>query len=907
MNTFFQSLLTASFHGSIVILAVLVLRLLLKKTPKKYICFLWMLAGIRLLMPIPVTSRFSLQPESLTIFVPIQPSLALLLLWTAVAGAIGLTSIVSYIRLRSQVQDAVKVKGGWESDKIETAFVLGFVRPKIYIPTGMSGDTQKQILAHERTHLEKGDHWIKLIGFVALALHWFNPLVWIAYVLLCKDIEIACDQRVVQFMELDERKAYSSALLQCSTNRVHYAACPVAFGEVSVKYRIKSVLQYRKPGFWISLLGVAAVGFVTLCLITSPAEAAQVVIDTQAELRKAAHQDPADYVLEPLPDAGENPDWGITVLTDALSTTGGRLVYVIEERFQAASESMDISNGFLERWNGTAWEAVPSQSGKGTLFEKQGMGFATTRETPSTVFSVDLDWSLSYGSLPAGDYRIVQTVDRLTDCQVTDSATFYSGFRIFKEQLPTQEQAALERCTAALNALADKYTYNVLLMEESPLGNLQPVKRVVKDGTNYTVHHYLGEYCTSTVTGENAAYDCSDWQSAYLLDQNRRFLFPEGKSTISQEEITFCSLWTDYRGNRCQGTDTFRFQEDGSLESIDRLTETLDTDGSILSETRSYMKAESFANYSFSDTDNYIPEDSFTAQNNSPWGIFFRVDDDLLQPSGGEIWIATNAIGVSNYTTDSTYWLEKRTRDHWERLGDENTTGSWGADTIQIRSKTQVFNVDWSEIYGNLGAGVYRMGKYFYSGSQSIIQYAEFEIAPTGGVFGVGAEEAIARVDAAIQKVLSGSYRVERLVDPGNPYTDNSYLDEVIWKYGDTEVHDIYKADGLSHSYTQKPDNIFYGDWLKRSFLNDTYDCYYFPADYSVISDEEITFALSSSQINHIVTLYTYRFDETGALTEIIKKRSDNFWYNYTTRYVITDTPEGEIEAWVEKVAAEQK
>ena len=156
------------------------------------------------------------------------------------------------------------------------------MKPKIYIPTGKSGDTKQQILAHERTQLYKGDHGIKMIGFLALALHWFNPLVWIAYVLLCKDIEIACDQRVVQFMELDERKAYSSALLQCSTNRVHYAACPVAFGEVSVKYRIKSVLNYRKPGFWISLLGVAAVGFVTLCLLTSPAEAPQVVIDTQS-------------------------------------------------------------------------------------------------------------------------------------------------------------------------------------------------------------------------------------------------------------------------------------------------------------------------------------------------------------------------------------------------------------------------------------------------------------------------------------------------------------------------------------------------------------------------------------------------------------------------------------------------
>ena len=897
MSTFFQSLLTASFHGSIVILAVILLRLLLRKTPKKYICFLWMLAGIRLLMPIPVTSRFSLQPQGLTIPVPINPTAGLLLLWAAVAAVIGLVSVISYTRLQRQVRDAVKVPGGWESDKIETAFVLGFVKPKIYIPTGMSQDTKRQILSHERTHLEKGDHWIKMIGFIALALHWFNPLVWIAYVLLCKDIEIACDQRVVQFMELDERKAYSSALLQCSTNRVHYAACPVAFGEVSVKYRIKSVLNYRKPGFWISLLGVAAVGFVTLCLITSPAEAAQVVIDTQSALRQMSHQDPADFSPAPLPDAGENPDWGVGVLMDTTSPTGGKLVYIIEERFMAASESIEMANGFLEKWNGTGWEAVPSQSGNGTLFEHASIGFATSRNEPALTWPNDLDWSLSYGSLPSGDYRIVQTI-----ASVSESATFYTGFRIYREQLPSEEEAALERCNAALNAVVNKQGYNVLLSEESPAGNIQPVKRIVRNGTIYTVNHYLGEYCTSTVTGEDAAYDCADWQRAFLLDQNRQFLFPEGKSTISQEEITFCSVWTDYRGNRCHGTDTYRFNGDGSLESIDRLKETLNEDGTVLSRTRSCMKAESIG-YS-SGTDHYTPEDSFTAQNNSPWGIFFRVDDDLLQPGGGEIWLATNAVGVSNYTTDCSYWLEKRTGEHWERLGGENQTASWGADTIAIRSKTQVFNVDWSDVYGNLDAGVYRMGKYFYSGSQSIIQYAEFEIAPTGGVFGAGGEEALARVDAAIAKTLSGNYRVEEIADPRNAYYDLSYLDQVIWKYGDTEVHDVYKADGLSHSYTQKPDNDFFGDWLKRSWNTGTYDCYYFPADYSVISEDEITFALSSSQNFHYVTLYTYRFDEQGNLTEILRRSSDAFSSGYTTRYVITDTPESEIQAWVEQVEA---
>ena len=900
MNIFFQSLLTASFHGSIVILAVILLRLLLRKTPRKFICYLWMLAGIRLLMPIPVTSRFSLQPAGFTIPVPITPNLSLLLLWGTVTGVIGIISAVSYIKLQRQVRDAVKVPGGWESDKIETAFVLGFVKPKIYIPTGMSGDTKQQILAHERTHLDKGDHWIKMVGFVALALHWFNPLVWVAYVLLCKDIEIACDQRVVQFMELDERKAYSSALLQCSTNRVHYAACPVAFGEVSVKYRIKSVLNYRKPGFWISTLGVAAVGFVTLCLLTSPAEAAQVVIDTQSELRQMSHQDPAEFSPSPLPDEGENPDWGVEALMDVTSPTGGKLVYIIEERFMAASESIEMTNGYLERWNGSEWETMPSQSGNGTLFERYGIGFSTSRNEPAFVWAEDLDWSLSYGSLPAGDYRIVQTIS-----SVSDTATFYSGFRIYRQQLPSEEEAALERCNAALNAVVNKQGYNILLSEESPAGNVQPVKRIVKSNQDYTVYHYLGEYCTSTVIGENAFYEAADWQNPFLVNENRQYLFPAEKSAISQEEITFCSVWTDVNGSRCQGTDTYRFNGDGSLESIDRLTETMGEDGSVISKTRTCVTVESLASFSFSDSNNYIPEDSFTAQNNSPWGIFFRVDDDLLEPSGGEVWLGTNAVGVSNYTTDCSYWLEKRNGERWDRLGGENQTASWGTDTLSIRTKTTVINVDWSDVYGNLDTGVYRMGKYFYSGSQSIIQYAEFEIAPTGGVFGEGAEEALARVDAAIEKTLNGSYRVEWIVDPGNTYYDETCLYEVIWKYGDTEVRDIYEGGSLARSYTQKPDNMFYGDWTKRSWYNDSYDCYYFPADYSVISDEEITFALSLSQINHYIILYTYRFDEQGNLTEVIKRSSDSFRNGYTTRYVITQTPESEIQAWVEQVAAQ--
>ena len=243
-----SNLVTAGIHGSVAILAVILLRLVLRKTPKKYICLLWLLAGIRLLMPIEIRSELSIQPE---FALPVDMNLPVLLplAWGIVAACFGIYSLVSYLKLKDKVREAVRIRGGWECDKIDTAFILGFIKPRIYIPMGMNHQARKHILEHERTHLDKGDHWIKMIGFLALALHWFNPLVWIAYIMLCKDIEMACDERVVQFMELEERKSYSAALLSCSSRQMHFSANPVAFGEVSVKQRILSVLNYKKPSF----------------------------------------------------------------------------------------------------------------------------------------------------------------------------------------------------------------------------------------------------------------------------------------------------------------------------------------------------------------------------------------------------------------------------------------------------------------------------------------------------------------------------------------------------------------------------------------------------------------------------------------------------------------------------------
>ena len=334
MQTLFENVLRASLYGSVIIACLLLLRPLLKKLPKKYLCLLWLLAFLRLLMPFEIQFNLSLQPDMETLTrqeITIQPTPQTLpepvpavpedaampedveasyadaftppesipeglesyyppvveetepvvinwnaigfAVWAAVACGLVVYSIVSLLRLRKNVREAVRCRdGAWECAGLETAFILGWLRPRVYLPMGLSGDTRHHILRHEKAHLSRKDHWLKLLGFLALAVHWFNPLVWVAWVLLCRDMELACDEQVVKDMGLSERKDYSAALLRCSTRKEHYLACPVAFGEVSVRQRILSVLNYRRPRFWISLAGIVTILFVAVFFMTSPAE-----------------------------------------------------------------------------------------------------------------------------------------------------------------------------------------------------------------------------------------------------------------------------------------------------------------------------------------------------------------------------------------------------------------------------------------------------------------------------------------------------------------------------------------------------------------------------------------------------------------------------------------------------------
>ena len=314
MSGIFLKLLNLSISASWLVLVVLALRLVLKRAPKWVNVLLWGMVALRLMLPFSIESALSLIPSAETLspevvrFDPaptitsgvtiidnaVNPSLSEsfaaaplasvnpLYVWTYLAGwvwliglaAMLLYALVSYLRLRRRVSASIRL---WENiyvcDEVPSPFILGIVRPRIYLPSALDEAQRGSVLSHERAHLARRDHWWKPLGFALLAVYWFNPLLWLAYTLLCRDIELACDERVLRGMDAGQVKDYSSALLACSVPRRMLAACPLAFGEVGVGARVKNALRYKKPAFWVVAVSVAVCVVVAVCFLTNPERA----------------------------------------------------------------------------------------------------------------------------------------------------------------------------------------------------------------------------------------------------------------------------------------------------------------------------------------------------------------------------------------------------------------------------------------------------------------------------------------------------------------------------------------------------------------------------------------------------------------------------------------------------------
>ena len=304
MDDVFLKLVNLSISASWLILAVLVLRIVLKKAPKWVMPLLWGVVALRLVCLFSIESALSLIPseivtetrepvlyEQATLDIvtnPTLPSAAEVpvgvsrqqaqvdfniysVLWLAGMAALLVHALVSAGKLKRKLATAILLRDNiYESEFVDSPFVFGVVKPNIYLPMHMDEGTAAYVIAHEHAHLARRDHWWKVLGYLVLALHWFNPLVWVAYILFCRDIELACDEKVVKGLDGAARADYSQALLSCAAPKRAVAACPLAFGEGNIKTRVKSALHYKKPAFWVAAAAVLAVVIVAVCFLTNP-------------------------------------------------------------------------------------------------------------------------------------------------------------------------------------------------------------------------------------------------------------------------------------------------------------------------------------------------------------------------------------------------------------------------------------------------------------------------------------------------------------------------------------------------------------------------------------------------------------------------------------------------------------
>ena len=310
MNELFLKIVNMSISASWLVLVVLILRFVLKKAPKWVNILLWGIVAIRLICPFSFESALSLIPSAETFpekvisgpsfdvqtgITPVDNRIndylgdryfegvtvpanngnnimtILTIVWTIGILLLVAYTVISYWRLRRKVDTAVRYKDNiFQSENVKSPFVLGIIKPRIYLPFNMNGQDLEHVVAHEQAHIHRKDHWWKPFGFLLLTIHWFNPLVWLAYVLLCRDIELACDEKVIKELGNEQRADYTQALVACSVNRRMIAACPLAFGEVGVKDRVKSVMNYKKPAFWGVVLAVIVCVFVAVCFLTNP-------------------------------------------------------------------------------------------------------------------------------------------------------------------------------------------------------------------------------------------------------------------------------------------------------------------------------------------------------------------------------------------------------------------------------------------------------------------------------------------------------------------------------------------------------------------------------------------------------------------------------------------------------------
>ena len=444
MEAIFLKLLNMSITASWLVFAVFLLRILFRKASKFVSMLLWALVGIRLVCPFSLKSILSVIPnpepvpsEILTAehpviqsgipavnetmnpvlsetFAPsaetgVSPlgSLAFVasVLWLCGIVVLLLYTAVSYWRIHKSVREAALYQGNvWLCDRIDTPFILGVLRPRVFLPSDIEKADLPYVLAHEQAHLKRRDHLWKPLGFLLLTVYWFNPVLWVAYILFCKDMELACDERVLRTLGAACKKPYSNALINCSVPRKRISACPLAFGETGVKERVRSVLNYKKPAFWLAAVAVVAVAVAALVFLTNPATEN---VQTLADITQASALFDNVETLKLVEEKGETTAPAAqtqTILSDLQATeisvdpVSGNLTQESAIKFvlqydDASEQAICFSNTFDEVWlkDGIAYKVMDPDSAKRIL---ETVRTSAVAESPTATETLPVPVSL---------------------------------------------------------------------------------------------------------------------------------------------------------------------------------------------------------------------------------------------------------------------------------------------------------------------------------------------------------------------------------------------------------------------------------------------------------------------------------------------------------------------------------
>ena len=723
MADLFLKIVNMSISASWIVLAILLLRIALKKAPKWINCILWGIVGLRLVMPLSLESVFSLipspqtiSPEIMTNVIPeintgipilnstINPVISdtfapeigasanplqilipiISVVWLIGIAALLFYTLISYLRLKNKVGTAVRLRDNiYQSEAVVSPFVLGIIKPKIYLPFNMAEQEMEHVISHEKAHLHRKDHLWKPLGFIILTLHWFNPVMWLAYILLCRDIELACDEKVVKELDYVQKADYSQALLTCSVNRRMVAACPLAFGEVGVKDRVKSVLNYKKPAFWVVMVAIIASIVVAVCFLTNPISADKIDLGYYRETELVYSQRVTDYIPENV--------YGITAENQLYIIDGNGIVADI-----GMLDKSDLDNNRLKNFN--CLSEVPD-------FDK------------ITTALVARDWDSEDQMHDCTLHYIFKTENDEVFMIVAYAPTMWLDAVINEDgeaEIGEVGQITV-RSIRKLQYLGETYNENTVVreyssetserdfqIEASLMNQLDPPEGSLADGMPYTAasFHVLGEQCMRTETGTIEKYAVAFARYRYTYEDGQIFESGEANKAILEFKV-------DSDGTYVL-RDCKEFILDGTKADFEKefnmLSSEAEYDTQQLSDTLTYecrVKAMNYFHIAY-----WLNAPALSASFYYACPITFSIDYDKAELSCSDGTMAkVNGITMDEYNTTIAYG--------------RNDTPFWCPHIPDDDSSEKVDNAELSFV-------LYKNGKKVYKGKINITNQKNF-------------------------------------------------------------------------------------------------------------------------------------------------------------------------------------